>query len=100
MNRCQAGANSAGWCAGDLVPSTSVPAVPDELGESGLSLGVEEITHSREFASGRWIITYAWMYNSSLVWSGMLLHAPVGRRNMDQERSERVFNRESLRKTG
>jgi hypothetical protein len=58
------------------------------------------MTHSREFASVSWIITYAWMYSSSLVRSGMLLHAPVGCRNMDQDRSERAFNRESLRKTG
>ena len=57
-------------------------------------MGVAEITHSREFASVSWIITYAWMYSSSLVRSGMLLHAPVGRRDMDQETSERVFNRE------
>jgi hypothetical protein len=35
MGRCEPlsdGVNGAGWCAGDLVPSTSVPAVPDELG--------------------------------------------------------------------
>jgi hypothetical protein len=58
------------------------------------------MTHSREFASVYWIITYAWMYNGSLVRSGMVLHAPVGRRNMDQDRSERAFNREGFRKTG
>jgi len=38
-------------------------------------------------------------YSSSLVRCGMLLHALVGRRNMDHDRGERAFNR-GERKTG